>query len=69
MPLFATVFALSVQRHMNIFDVADTCNVDHLDYNVDPLSKPLLHEVVTQLKNTAPSAWSLIVEKGIRLSV
>ncbi|KAF8158383.1 hypothetical protein B0H34DRAFT_708561 [Crassisporium funariophilum] len=37
-----------------IFDIADTHNLNHvdfhLDYNLDPNSEPLIYEVITQLK-------------------
>lgn len=45
------------QAKMNIgliFDIADACNVDyvdfHLDYNLDPSSELLIYEVIAQLK-------------------
>jgi hypothetical protein len=45
------------QAKMNIgliFDLADTCNVNyvdfHLDYNLDPSSELLIYEVISQLK-------------------
>lgn len=52
MPLFAIALPLSVHRHMDIFGIADPCNVNyvdfHLDYN-DPSSVPLIYEVIAQL--------------------
>lgn len=46
------------QAKMNIgliFDVADACNLNyidfHLDYNLDPSSEPLIYEVISQWKS------------------
>lgn len=51
------------QAKMNIgliFDIADACNMDlvdfHLDYNLDPNSELLIYEVISQLKTRYSSS-------------